>query len=159
MRSWEMLPRTCPYCRQDFTPSRFHPDQIVCSADLCQRRRRAEYHQRKIRDDPTYRETCRDSQRLWLERNPKYMREYGKKRRNGRMRLVERLFDLAKNNPALEIRRCSGEAWVAVPAAASAKNTFASAEMILFELIAQAIPHGTREKNNLLAVPAEKPYK
>jgi hypothetical protein len=154
-----MPPRTCPYCCRDFTPSRFHPDQVVCSDEPCQRRRRADYHKQKIKDDPAYRETCRDSQRLWLERNPGYMRAYGKKRRNAGIRIVDRLLELIKNNLALEIRHCHGEAWIAVPTKASAKKTFASAEVILFEIVAQASPDGRPEKNNLLAVPVQKPYK
>jgi hypothetical protein len=66
----------CPYCREYFFASRFHPDQVVCSAGVCQRRRRAEYHRQKLVDDPEYREQCRESQRIWREEHPEYMREY-----------------------------------------------------------------------------------
>src|SRR5579863_9544085 len=30
----------CPYCRELFTPSRYPPDQVVCSGRECQRQRR-----------------------------------------------------------------------------------------------------------------------
>jgi hypothetical protein len=55
-----MKKRVCPHCRQEFTPGRFHPEQVVCSFPQCQRRRRNEYHRRKIAADPAYRELCED---------------------------------------------------------------------------------------------------
>ena len=63
------LPR-CPYCRETFERSHYHPDQAVCSARDCQRLRRAAYHRAKVHNDPSYRAQCRDSQKQWREQHP-----------------------------------------------------------------------------------------
>ena len=68
--------RKCPFCRNLFIPSRYHPQQRVCSRKECQQRRKREYHRRKLETDPVYRETCRDSRLKWRERNPDYQRRY-----------------------------------------------------------------------------------
>ena len=68
--------RKCPYCGQQFKPSRSHPHQMVCSSGDCQRRRRADYHRKKLKKDPLYRALCQDSQETWLEQNPEYMKRY-----------------------------------------------------------------------------------
>jgi hypothetical protein len=66
------LPR-CPFCQELFTPSRYRPDQTVCSDLICQRRRRSAYHRQKLKDDPLLRAQCRDSQQHWRERHPEYI--------------------------------------------------------------------------------------
>ena len=43
----------CPYCRESFEPSRYHPDQIVRNGPTCQRRRRVDYHRQKVDNDPS----------------------------------------------------------------------------------------------------------
>jgi len=53
-----------------------HPHQMVCSSGDCQRRRRADYHRKKLKKDPLYRALCRDSQETWSEQNPEYMKRY-----------------------------------------------------------------------------------
>ena len=102
-----MSSRTCPYCNQPFAPSFYHPKQMICSAKVCQSRRRTEYHKRKIHDDPDYRDLCRDSQRIWRERNPDYMRGYRKSRPAPGAQRLEQLLDHVKNNPALDLTRFS----------------------------------------------------
>lgn len=77
-----MTPRVCPYCHQGFRHSIYHPDQVVCSSAECQRRRRAEYHRKKIAEDPNYRGLCADSQTYWKERNRDYARRYRAKSKN-----------------------------------------------------------------------------
>jgi len=57
-----------------FRPSRYHPDQAVGSSADCQRRRRTDYHRKKLIKDPAYREQCLDSQKKWREKNPHYSR-------------------------------------------------------------------------------------
>jgi hypothetical protein len=42
-----MTLRPCPYCQEQFTPSQYHPDQVVCSRPGCQCERRSEYHRQK----------------------------------------------------------------------------------------------------------------
>jgi hypothetical protein len=71
-----MSDRRCRYCQQLFQPSRYHPQQIVCSRSDCQRQRRREYHRRKLHTDAEYHQVCRDSQQKWRSRNPDYPRQY-----------------------------------------------------------------------------------
>jgi len=65
----------CRYCLQPFQPSRFRPDQLVCRSD-CQRRRRRDYHRRKIEADPVYAQVVRDSRRKWCQAHPDYQKNY-----------------------------------------------------------------------------------
>src|SRR5882762_6134056 len=101
--------KPCTYCKQEFYPSRYRPDQRVCSSTDCQRRRRTDYHRQKLATDPVYQEQCRDSQKKWREKNPGYMKRYRAKHRIGCHRDVERsrllnllnrLADSEKNNLA-----------------------------------------------------------
>jgi hypothetical protein len=69
--------RCCRFCQQSFEPSKFRPDQSACSRPDCQRRRRGEYHRRKIGTDPEYAEVVRDSRRKWREAHPDYQKNYG----------------------------------------------------------------------------------
>ena len=48
--------RCCRYCQQVFQPSRYRPQQSVCSEADCQRRRRSDYHRQRIRSDSHYAE-------------------------------------------------------------------------------------------------------
>ena len=72
-----MKKRVCPYCKQEFSPNRLHPEQVVCSFPQCQRRRRTEYHRRKIEADPAYRALYEESRTYWKERNPDYQSSIG----------------------------------------------------------------------------------
>jgi hypothetical protein len=66
----------CRFCQQSFELSKFRPDQNVCSHRNCQRRRRGEYHRRKIETDSEYAEVVRDSRRKWREAHPDYQKNY-----------------------------------------------------------------------------------
>jgi hypothetical protein len=149
----------CPYCGKSFAPSLYHPKQLICGSKPCQSRRRMEYHKRKFHDDADYRELCRDSQRIWRERNPDYMREYRKSRSDPGDCRPEQLLEHVKNNPALDVRRCAAEAWIIVPKGTRAKNIFASAQVIVFEVVASAPPVAQPEKNILLVQRGGKAYK
>ena len=48
-----MEKKPCTYCKQEFYPSRYRPDQRVCSSTDCQRRRRTDYQWQKLATDPT----------------------------------------------------------------------------------------------------------
>ena len=72
--------KICPYCREPFVPSRYRPDQRVCSQPACRRRR--EYHRRKQQTDPLYRQVCLDSQQKWRARHPEYQKSYRLKHPN-----------------------------------------------------------------------------
>src|SRR6267154_209607 len=99
--------KPCTYCKQEFYPSRYRPDQRVCSSTDCQRRRRTDYHRQKLATDPVYQEQGRDSQKKWREKNPGYMKRYRAKHRIGchrdversrSLNLLNRLADSVKNN-------------------------------------------------------------
>lgn len=62
----------CLFCAQLFVPSAFRPQQRVCGQPACQRRRRKDYHQRKIQTDPEYRQICLESQQKWRTHHPDY---------------------------------------------------------------------------------------
>jgi hypothetical protein len=140
-------------------PSLYHPKQLICSRKPCQNRRRVEYHKQKLRDDADYRDSCRDSQRLWRESNPDYMRKYRKSRLNTERFRLEHLLELVKNNSDLDLRRYLADAWIAVPRGTPAENTFASAKIIVFEVVGRALAQPGPGKNILLAVPNENAYK
>jgi hypothetical protein len=107
MRQRNLENRLCPYCERQFEPSRSHPHQVVCSSEECQRRRRADYHRKKLTKDPLYRALCRDSQDTWKQRNPEYMKQYRAGQRKAKpdrsaarplITELARLLSLVKNN-------------------------------------------------------------
>jgi hypothetical protein len=77
--------RRCPYCQSSFLPSIYRPQQVVCSQPECQRRRRADYHRKKLATDSEYRQVVRDSQKQWWGEHPHYQ----KQRRQENPKLVE----------------------------------------------------------------------
>ena len=143
-----MKKRICPHCRQEFTPDRFHPEQVVCSFPPCQQRRRNEYHRRKIAADPAYRDLCENSRTYWKEKNPDYLKQYRAKSKGGKtvatknesaleevLRLLRHVKNTsAKDNSALTVTRCFVEVlWVAAADASGAKNNIAKAKVIVFQ--------------------------
>ena len=138
---WFMpLPR-CPYCRQIFAPSHYHPDQAVCCAPDCQRLRRAAYHRAKLHNDPLYRAQCRDSQKQWREQHPDYMRAYRKSQRARRPAVppdqeqrsdLVSLLERVKNNVAIDLSACAATI-LFVGRKQRVKNILASVQLILIE--------------------------
>jgi len=135
--------RRCPYCLDWFQTSVYCPQQIVCSQPECQRRRRVEYHRRKLQADPEYRQVTRDSQKKWRTAHPHYDREYRaqhlqyhvRNRQQQRRRdQKRRIRQLAKNNLALDLKRSVAEVWLLGPQVKDlAKNNLASAEVLIFQ--------------------------
>ena len=142
------MPRCCRYCHQSFQPSKFHSQQNACSQPECQRRRRAEYHRRRIATDPEYAEVVRDSRRKWRERHPAYQKTYRQTHPTSveRNRDLQRQRDahrrvqfLVKNNLALDLKRCTAEAWLVGPAVEDlVKNNLAPCQMFIFQPLAPA---------------------
>ncbi len=136
--------RRCPFCKQLFIPCRYRPDQIVCSAVECQRKRRAAYHRRKLREDVIYRAQCRDSQQQWRQRHPEYMSAYRRshkrqaKTQPNQSRDLGLLLESVKNNLAVEVSTLSVKVFV-VCNDRSVKNTLASAKL----LVIQALPESS----------------
>jgi hypothetical protein len=142
--------RPCRYCQQPFQPSRFRPDQAVCSQPECQRQRRADYHRTKIKTDPEYAEVIRDSQRKWREAHPDYQQSYrqshpqsaeqNRQRQQGRDR-KRRLHDLEKNNLAFDLKRSNLEVWLVGSGKTNLeKNNLASSQLLIFQPLALAPP-------------------
>jgi hypothetical protein len=143
------LPRhRCRFCQQSFEASKFRPDQNVCSEVDCRRKRRAEYHRRKIASDAEYAEVVRDSRRKWREAHPEYQKTYrrrhaGAVERNRRLQKVRdsrrRAQLLVKNNLALDLKRCPAEVWLIGAAETSlVKNNLVPCSMLIFQTVAPA---------------------
>jgi hypothetical protein len=143
-----MKKRVCPHCKQEFSPDRFHPEQVVCSFPPCQRQRRSEYHRRKIAADPAYRDLCANSRTYWKEKNPDYPKQYRAKPKNvntvadkdeSALEEVVRLLGQVKNTSArntlaLTVTRCFVEVlWVAAADASVVTNNLAKAKVIVFQ--------------------------
>ncbi|MGD0581225.1 MAG: hypothetical protein ABSC08_20200 [Bryobacteraceae bacterium] len=143
-----MKQKVCPYCAQEFIPSRFHQGQVVCSSSDCQRRRRADYHRRKLAEDPEYRAQCKDSKAKWKEDHPSYPERYramakkGDGARHPHSPSIDDLLRLlrhakntsAKNNSAFCVTSRFVEVLcVSLSGARSAKNTFAACKVIVVE--------------------------
>lgn len=116
-----MVERRCPCCERSFQPSKYQPEQSVCSDSGCQRRRRADYHRQKIAADPEYRQVCLDSPQKWRAWNPDYWRRYREQHpavveRNRQQQHVrdqkQRLRDLANNNSAFDLKHSAAEIWL-----------------------------------------------
>ena len=124
---------------------------MVCSSGDCQRRRRADYHRKKLKKDPLYRALCRDSQETWSEQNPEYMKRYRAGQREAKpdrpavqplITELKRLLTSVKNNlventPALRVTRCAPNIWVLAPKRkADDKNTAAPTHVIVIHGLA-----------------------
>jgi hypothetical protein len=138
--------RQCPYCQQSFRPSVYRPQQQACSAPPCQSRRRTEYHRQKLKADPEYRQTVRDSQMKWRQSHPDYSRQYRNQhpqtveRNRQRQKLRDRrrsIQQLAKNNLALDLKHSAAEVWLLGPGVKDlAKNNLASTQIFIFQPLA-----------------------
>ena len=140
-----MRQKLCRYCSKKFVPCKYRPNQQVCSSPDCQGRRRAEYHRKKLIQDPVYREQCLDSQRKWRARNPDYMKRYRARRRIGGNRdtakrsvitTLRHLLRMVKNNVALDLRALDAKVWLVVPQEDPVvKKTLAAAKLIILQAI------------------------
>jgi hypothetical protein len=145
-----MPSRFCPFCQQSFLPSRFHPQQRVCSAPACQHQRRQQNRQQKLLKDPEYRQVCRDSARQWRDNHPDYWKQYRashpqsvqRNRVQQRQRdLHGRLVQLANNNSALPLKSFPAQVWLQGPAAGDlANNNLASAHVLVLQTLVRPAP-------------------
>lgn len=143
-----MPPRHCVYCDRTFQPSKYRPDQRVCSDAACQKRRRTDYHQNKIASDPDYAQVVRDSRRKWREAHPSYQAEYRRTHEDAAERNREQqrqrdrkrhVTNLVKNNVALDLKRSAAEVWLlGADAADLVKNNLASARILIVQPVAPA---------------------
>jgi len=71
-----MVTKFCACCLEPFVSRPQVPNQIFCSAPVCQRERRMRWQRDKMLNDSDYRSNQARSQRAWLDRNPDYWRKY-----------------------------------------------------------------------------------
>jgi hypothetical protein len=126
----------------------------VCGRPECQKQRRAEYHRQRIATDPEYAEVVRDSRRKWRQAHPDYQQRYRQSHpasveRNRQLQggrdARRRAQFLVKNNLALDLKRCSAEAWLIGPAARDlVKNNLASCQMFIFQPFAPTVTAPSR---------------
>ena len=157
-----MLQRPCRFCQCSLRPSRFHPEQAVCGATECQRRRRQEYHRRKVATDSVYRQVCNDSSQKWRAENPDYWKRYREAHPNqaARNRTLQqtrdqkrRVRDLANNTLALDLKSCAAGVWLFGPAAGHlANNTLATTQVFIVERLSQR-PRNLANNNPLASAP------
>ena len=137
--------RRCLYCQEIFQPSKFQPRQAVCGEAECQRKRRTDYHRRKIASDPEYREGCRDSPRKWRARNLEYWKQYRQKnpaaveRNRQQQKLRDRkrkLCNLANNTSALDLKYSAAQVWlIGSSSARLANNNSALSQVWVIEAL------------------------
>jgi hypothetical protein len=151
-----MSDKICRYCEKPFLPSRYRPDQQVCSLDDCQRHRRADYHRQKLAEDSVYREQCRDSQAKWRAKNPDYMERYRARHRHrsqtaAKTRLLQELRRLLKhveNNVAQNLKSYDTRVWLLFPnAGAREKNSPDRPEVLVLPAFFYGLPLGADVKN------------
>jgi hypothetical protein len=68
--------RHCLACGKLFVPCPKVKEQAYCSARECQRERKRRWHNKKLDDDPDYRQNRRDTQKRWRETHRDYWRRY-----------------------------------------------------------------------------------
>ena len=136
-------PRRCPYCNSSFLASAYRPQQIVCSKPECQRRRRSDYHRKKLATDPEYFQVVRDSQKQWWDEHPDYQKQHRQQnpklvesnRQGQRLRDRKRRVELlVRNNVALDLKHSASEVWLLGPKVGNLdKNNLASAQVLILQ--------------------------
>jgi hypothetical protein len=137
--------RRCRYCEKTFQPSKYQPQQAVCSEVDCQKRRRIEYRQQKLKADEEYRQVCRDSSRKWRNHNPDYWKQYRAKHPDAVTQNREKqkardtrqhLRDLANNTSALDLKHSAAAVWLLNGQGADlANNNSVSAQVWVIEAL------------------------
>ena len=137
--------RRCPYCHSSFLPSAYRPQQSVCSRAECQRRRRTDYHRKKLATDAEYHQVALESQKQWRDEHPDYQKQRRRqnpqagesnrqrqRQRDQKRRLRRRLLD--KNNLALDLKHSVSEVWLLGPKLGDLdKNNLASAQVLILQ--------------------------
>ena len=71
-----MTTKACIHYGNVFTPRPQIPTQVYCSRPECQRARKRQWQQEKLRSDPAYQDNQRDAQRNWRTQHTDYWRDY-----------------------------------------------------------------------------------
>jgi len=128
----------------------------------CQRRRRREYHRRKVAADSVYRQVCNDSSQKWRAGNPGYWERCREARpdKGDQNRTLQqtrdqkrRVRDLANNNLALDLKSCAAGVWLFGPVVGHlANNTLATTQVFIVEGLSQR-PRNLANNNALASAP------
>jgi hypothetical protein len=117
----------------------------VCSRPECQRRRRGEYHRKKLASDAEYHQVALESQKQWRDEHPDYQKQHRRqnpqavesnrqrqRQRDQKRRLRRRLLD--KNNLALDLKHSVSEVWLLGPKLCDLdKNNLALAQVLILQ--------------------------
>jgi hypothetical protein len=121
----------------------FRPQQIVCGKPECQRRRRTDYHRKKLATDAEYHQVALESQKQWRDEHPDYQKqrrrqnpqavESNRQRQRDQKRRPRRRF-LDKNNLALDLKHSVSGVWLLGPKLCDLdKNNLASAQVLILQ--------------------------
>ena len=145
-------PRRCPYCNSSFLPSAYRPQQSVCSQPECQRRRRTDYHRKKLATDAEYHQVALESQKQWRDEHPDYQKQHRQQntklvesnRQRQKLRDRKRRVELlVRNNLALDLKHSASEVWLLGPKVRDLdRNNLASAQV----LILPSLGHSPEER-------------
>jgi 23S rRNA G2445 N2-methylase RlmL len=121
----------------------YRPAQLVCSQQECQRKRRSEYHRKRIRNDAAYAEDVRASQSKWRQANPDYWKRYREqnpksvernRQKQAQRDQKRRVVNLAKMNLALDLKREASEVWFVGPVVKDlAKNNLGQSKVFIYQ--------------------------
>ncbi|RFP09101.1 hypothetical protein D0T25_29995 [Duganella sp. BJB488] len=103
-----MTIKHCAGCGQTFQPRPQAPKQAFCSAPACQRIRKRQWQQSKLRSDPDYRGNQREAQRAWQESHPDYWRHY----REVHAKYAQRSRDPQRSGPFSNTDGVKMDAWI-----------------------------------------------
>jgi hypothetical protein len=142
-----MSQRRCRYCEQTFEPSKYQPEQTVCSRALCQQQRRSEYRRHKLAADSEYRQVCRDSSHKWRAGHRNYWKHYREENPDSVVRNRDqqkardrrrRLLDLANNTSALDLKHSAAGVWLLHAGAGDLANNISVPAQVW---VIEALPH------------------
>ena len=113
----------------------------MCGRPECQRRRRSDYHRKKLATDPEYFQVVRDSQKQWWDEHPDYQKQHRQQnpqlvesnRQRQRLRDRKRRVELlVRNNLALDLKHSASEVWLLGPKVRNLdRNNLASAQVLI----------------------------
>jgi hypothetical protein len=66
----------CKNCQRQIIPNPRLKFQYYCRSKKCQRRRKADWHQRRLESDSEYAGRQKKAQKHWQQENPGYWKEY-----------------------------------------------------------------------------------
>jgi hypothetical protein len=133
--------RRCLYCQSSFLPSVYRPQQSVCSQRECQRRRRSDYHRKKLATDPNISRWCATARSSGGTNIPTTRNSTACESNRQRQRLRDRkrrVKLLVRNNLALDLKHSASEVWLLGPKVRDLdRNNLASAQVLILPSLGQ----------------------